>query len=121
MKKKNRGSASGWRLMKALDVVMAEDAAADTYGTGPTDNWPLRGGKGQLYEGGLRVPLILRWDRGLEPTDALRARCRDLLIGGVDLMLAGVLSVGLYFHFSGRVGSSLRNRPARSRGAFDEL
>ena len=25
------------------------------------DNHPLRGGKGQLYEGGLRVPLIIRW------------------------------------------------------------
>lgn len=29
--------------------------------TGATDNRPLRAGKGFLYEGGLRVPLILRW------------------------------------------------------------
>ncbi len=29
--------------------------------TGATDNRPLREGKGHLYEGGLRVPLIVRW------------------------------------------------------------
>ena len=28
---------------------------------GATDNRPLRAGKGDLYEGGLRVPLIVRW------------------------------------------------------------
>lgn len=29
--------------------------------SGATDNRPLREGKGYLYEGGLRVPLIIRW------------------------------------------------------------
>lgn len=28
---------------------------------GPTDNSPLRAGKGTLYEGGTRVPMIVRW------------------------------------------------------------
>ena len=29
--------------------------------SGATDNRPLREGKGHLYEGGMRVPLIIRW------------------------------------------------------------
>jgi len=41
-----------------------------------TDNSPLRGGKGQLYEGGLRVPMIIRWPSVVRPgttTGALSA------------------------------------------------
>jgi arylsulfatase A len=33
---------------------------------GATDNRPLRSGKGDLYEGGLRVPLIIRWPNKME-------------------------------------------------------
>ena len=55
-----------------------------------TDNAPLRGGKGMLYEGGVRVPFIFRW-----PGKIPAAASSDQPIIGLDLYptfieLAGV-------------------------------
>lgn len=38
---------------------------SDNGGSGPGDNGPLRGGKATMWEGGLRVPAIVRWPKQL--------------------------------------------------------
>ncbi|HEX3601754.1 MAG TPA: sulfatase [Lacipirellulaceae bacterium] len=47
---------------------------------GVTDNAPLKGGKGMLYEGGIRVPYIFRWKGKIQP-----ATENDTPIMGIDL------------------------------------
>ncbi|MEZ5966738.1 MAG: sulfatase-like hydrolase/transferase [Planctomycetota bacterium] len=47
---------------------------------GPTDNAPLRSGKGFPYEGGIRVPLLMRWPGVVEA-----GRLSHVPAGSVDL------------------------------------
>ncbi|TGV04172.1 sulfatase [Flavivirga rizhaonensis] len=41
-------------------VVFTSDNGGEV-GMGITDNYPLRAGKGSSYEGGIRVPLLVKW------------------------------------------------------------
>jgi len=61
------------RIMKCLKEYEIEENTiiiftSDNGGyTGKTTNLPLRAGKGSLYEGGIRVPLIVYWKEKIKP------------------------------------------------------
>jgi arylsulfatase A-like enzyme len=46
----------------------------------PTNNLPLRNGKGTLYEGGTRVPLMVRWPGKIAPSTT-----SDAIVGCIDV------------------------------------
>ena len=54
-----------------------------------TSNAPLRGGKGMLYEGGIRVPLIVRWPKTVRPGSR-----SDVPVIGIDLFPTLVEATG---------------------------
>ncbi|MCX7429113.1 MAG: sulfatase, partial [Planctomycetia bacterium] len=98
------------------------------HGGSVTDNAPLRGGKGMLHEGGIRVPYIFRWPGTIAPrqTCATPINSVDLYPTLLELArakppadqpldgasYAGLLTGGereprepLYWHFPGYLGA----------------
>ncbi|QOV92171.1 sulfatase [Humisphaera borealis] len=88
------------RVMKKLDdlklaektiVIFTSDngglSMRNAKGLGPTNNEPLRGGKGSPWEGGTRVPLIVRWTGVIKPgvTDATPVISYDFFNTLLDL------------------------------------
>ncbi|MCO6456158.1 MAG: sulfatase-like hydrolase/transferase [Pirellulaceae bacterium] len=97
------------RLLELLDhYQLAENTLvvflSDNGGGGGSDNRPLRGGKSTMFEGGLRVPCLVRWPARLPagqvsdafltslelfPTIAAATGCQppaDLALDGFDML-----------------------------------
>jgi arylsulfatase A len=81
------------RILKTLEVLEIADRTAIIFtsdngglsvkegpNTPATSNAPLRAGKGHLYEGGIRVPLIIRWPGVTGPGSV-----SDVPVSGQDL------------------------------------
>jgi arylsulfatase A-like enzyme len=113
---------------------------------GITDNAPLRGGKGMLYEGGVRVPWIARWPGKVAPgttcdtpinsvdlfptlLDVAKAKAPKQPLDGVsyvNLLTSGGKGTldrdAIYWHFPGYLGAGAANwrtTPAGSIRAGD--
>lgn len=72
-------------LAKLDDLGLTENTVvifySDNGGYGPaTDMYPLYGYKGTYYEGGIRVPLAVRWPGRIQP-----GQTSDALVTGVDI------------------------------------
>lgn len=65
------------KVLKALDdnglaedtivVFFSDNGGLSTAEGSPTSNLPYRAGKGWMYEGGIREPLIVRWPKTIKP------------------------------------------------------
>jgi arylsulfatase A-like enzyme len=76
-------------------------------------NDPLRGQKGDVYEGGIRVPFVVSWPRTLpseaeyhHPVNSIDASCTALSLAGIDLQKAALDGVNLVPHLAGKKKSS---------------
>ena len=90
----------------------------------PTSNDPLRAGKGWLYEGGIRIPLILHTGADAGSMNSTMGTTDDLMptllrfadiqgpdsLDGVDILSEAAQSRALYWHFPHYHGSG--NRPS---------
>jgi len=54
-------------------VFMSDNGGYSTRRGAPTSNLPLRAGKGWLYEGGIREPMIIKWPGVTRPGSVCRA------------------------------------------------
>jgi arylsulfatase A-like enzyme len=82
-------------------VVFLSDNGGAAYATGGADNVPLRGGKGETFEGGIRVVSVVRWPDAIKPGRSFEsiASVMDLL---PTLASAAGIDVGNDFDLDGR-------------------
>jgi arylsulfatase A-like enzyme len=83
------------RRDQTIIIFTSDNGGLSTSEGSPTSNLPLRGGKGWIYEGGIRVPMLVRWPGVTKPGSTI-----DVPVGGIDvaptiMRAAGQSTVGM--------------------------
>lgn len=76
-------------LEKRTLVIVVSDNGGILH-TYPSNNGPLRGGKGQTFEGGIRVPVVMQWPGVIPPGSVSRADAAHFDLFATILDAAGL-------------------------------
>ena len=83
-------------------VLFFSDNGGAAYASGGADNYPLRGGKGETWEGGIRVVSLLRWPRELEGGERMESIMTAMDVFPTLAAAAGVAPGNTAFELDGR-------------------
>ncbi|MHC4153559.1 MAG: sulfatase-like hydrolase/transferase [Planctomycetota bacterium] len=132
-------------ILRELDELKLSDDTlviffSDNGHLGPKDSKPLRGSKADLYEGGIRVPMIVRWPGVVKPAtecdvpvisidffptllEAIDLKVTDSTVDGVSLLpllkqTAKPKRDAIYFHYPHYHGQSIAPSGVVRRGKY---
>jgi arylsulfatase A-like enzyme len=71
-------------------IFMSDNGGLSTSEGSPTSNLPLRAGKGWLYEGGIREPMIIKWPGAVKPGSVSDAPVTSTDFYPTMLAMAGI-------------------------------
>ncbi len=75
---------------ETLVIFTSDNGGLSTSEGSPTSNLPLRGGKGWMYEGGIRVPFLARWKGVIEP-----GQVSDRIVVTPDVFATVIAATGI--------------------------
>ncbi|MCO6455696.1 MAG: sulfatase [Pirellulaceae bacterium] len=96
-------------------IFMSDNGGLSTSEGHPTSNLPLRAGKGWMYEGGVREPMIVRWPHVARPGSTCDSPVTSTDFYPTMLEMAG-LPLRPRQHLDGRSFAALLRGEAHQRG-----